>query len=183
MPTKEWLEQHTKVQSYLDSELSTKLSAWMKEKNITQISQAVVVILEHYLNDNPPSEISSQLLMEEMETLKKELALIKTSLIEAGAKALGPKMTSEVVIVPTQRIEIQYTEQEVQGGLTKGELCERIGLTIYQAEKAAKEQGMNGNDYLLKITGCKVGEGKRPKYYPIQEESSLSLKTSLEKPK
>jgi len=166
MPTKEWLEQHTKIQAYLDADLSAKLTAWMKEKNISQLSQAVVVILEHYLNDNPPSEISSQLLMEEMETLKKELALIKTSLIEAGAKSLAPKMTSEVVIVPTQRIEIQYTEQEVQGGLTKGELCERIGLTIYQAEKAAKEQGMNGNDYLLKVTGWKPSEGKRPRYYP-----------------
>ena len=138
MPTKEWLEQHTKVQSYLDSELSTKLSAWMKEKNITQISQAVVVILEHYLNDHPPSQISSQLLFDEMETLKKEVSIIKASLVEAGAKSLGPRMTSEMIIFPTQRIEIQYTEQEVQGGLTKGELCERIGLTIYQAEKSAK---------------------------------------------
>jgi len=104
--------------------------------------------------------------MEEMETLKKELALIKTSLIEAGAKSLAPKMTSEVVIFPIQRIEIQYTEQEVQGGLTKGELCDRLGLTIYQAEKAAKEQGMNVNDYLLKVTGWKPSEGKRPRYYP-----------------
>jgi hypothetical protein len=35
MPTKEWLEQHTKVQAYLDADLSAKLTAWMKEKNIT----------------------------------------------------------------------------------------------------------------------------------------------------
>lgn len=168
MPTKEWLEQHTKVQAYLDADLSAKLNAWMQEKNITQISSAVVVILEHYLNDNPPSEILSQVLLDEVETLKKEVAIIKASLVEAGAKSLAPKMTSEVVIFPTERIEIQYTEQEAQDGLTKSELCDRIGLTIYQADKAAKEQGMNVNDYLLKVTGWKPSEGKRPRYYPTK---------------
>lgn len=74
-------------------------------------------------------------------------------------------MTSEVVIFPTERIEIQYTEQEAQDGLTKSELCDCIGLTIYQAEKAAKEQGMSGNDYLFKVTGWKASSGKRPRYY------------------
>ena len=45
MPTKEWLNQHQKVAAYLKPELFERLSVWMKEKNITQISQAVVVIL------------------------------------------------------------------------------------------------------------------------------------------
>ncbi|GFE72192.1 hypothetical protein [Chroococcus sp. FPU101] len=169
MPTKEWLEQHTKIQAYLNADLSAKLTAWMKEKNITQLSSAVVVILEHYLNDRPPSEISSQVLFDEVETLKKEVALIKASLVEAGAKSLAPKMTSEVVIFPTERMNIQYTEKEAQDGLTKSELCDRLNLTIYQVDKAAKEQGIAINDYLLKITGWKVGEGKRPKYYPTKD--------------
>jgi replication fork clamp-binding protein CrfC len=168
MPTKEWLEQHTKVQAYLDADLSAKLTAWMKEKNISQLSQAVVAILEHYLNDRPPSEISSQVLFDELEAVKKEVALIKASLIEAGSKSLAPKMTSEVVIFPTERMEIQYTEKEAQDGLTKSELCDRLGLTIYQAEKASKEQEMSGNDYLFKVTGWKASSGKRPRYYPIK---------------
>lgn len=62
MLTKEWLEQHTKVQAYLDADLSAKLTTWMKEKNISQFLQAVVAILEHYLNDRLPSKISSQVL-------------------------------------------------------------------------------------------------------------------------
>ena len=166
MPTKEWLDQHQKVAAYLKPELFERLDVWMKEKNITQISQAVVVILEHYLNDHPPSEISSELLKEDIETLKKEVALIKTSLVEAGAKSLAPKMKSEVVIAPTERMEIEYTEEETTKGLTKSQLCSRIGLTIYQVTKAAQDQGMSDNDYLLKITGWQAGEGKRPRYYP-----------------
>ena len=45
MPTEQWLKEHTKVQTYLDQHLSTKLEAWMKEKNITQLSQGVIAIL------------------------------------------------------------------------------------------------------------------------------------------
>ena len=166
MPTKEWLEQHEKVAAYLKPELFERLSFWMEEKNISQISQAIVVILEHYLNDHPPEEISSDLLREDVELLKKEVGLIKASLVEAGAKSLAPKMQSEIVIAPTERIEIEYTSEEAKKGLTKSELCSRIGLTIYQASKAAQDQGMSDNDYLLKITGWQAGEGKRPRYYP-----------------
>ena len=55
MLTEQWLKQHTKVQAYLDEDLSTKLEAWMKEKNITQLSQGVIAILKHYLDDHAPS--------------------------------------------------------------------------------------------------------------------------------
>lgn len=73
------------MQAYLDADLSVKLTAWMKEKNITQISAAVVAILKHYLNARPPSEISSQVLLDEVETLKKKVALIKVSGIRRKA--------------------------------------------------------------------------------------------------
>jgi len=36
---------------------------------------------------NTPSEISTYLLKEDVESLKKEVALIKVSLVEAGAKS------------------------------------------------------------------------------------------------
>ncbi|PSB00905.1 hypothetical protein [Merismopedia glauca] len=169
MPTKEWLQQHTKVQAYLDDELAAKLSSWMKAQNIEQFSQAVVVILEHYLNDRPPSTISSQVLFDEVESLKREVDSIKTLLVEAGAKALSPKMPAEIAIAPTKRVDIEYTEAEAQAGLTKTQLCDRLNLTLHQAEKAAKEQKMTINDYLLKVTGWKPSEGKRPRYYPSKE--------------
>ena len=169
MPTEQWLKQHTKVQAYLDKELSTKLEAWMKEKNITQLSQGVIAILKHYLDDHPPSQVSHQLLVDEVKNLKEEIQYIKTCLLEAGAKSLGPKIPSQVIVFPTEPIRIDHTDDEAETGLTKTELCSRIKLTTYQADKAASEQELSTNDYLLKITGWKVGEGKRPKYYPIDQ--------------
>ena len=166
MPTKEWLEQHEKVAAYLKPELFERLSVWMEEKNISQISQAIVVILEHYLNDHPTSEISSELLREDVELLKKEICLIKACLVEAEAKSLAPKMQSEIVIAPAERMKIEYTEEKARKELTKSELCNQIGLTIYQANKVAQDQGISDNDYLLKVTGWQAGEVKRPRYYP-----------------
>ena len=94
---------------------------------------------------------------------------LKTCLLEAGAKSLGPKIPDKVVIFPSEPMDIDYTDDEAKTGLTKTKLCGRIGLTTYQVDKAASEQQLSTNDYLLKITNWKVGEGKRPKYYPINK--------------
>ena len=170
MPTEEWLKKHQKVQAYLDPDLYRQLENWMKQKNINQVSQAVIAILEHYLNDTPPSDISSQFLVDEVEELKKEVEFIKASLMEAGAKSLAPKMTTPPVIAPTERVEFDYTQEEAKEGITKSELSKRIGLTIYQAAKAAEEQGLSETEYLFKVTGFQPGDGKRPRYYPADQD-------------
>ena len=127
----------------------------------------MIAILKHYLDDHPPSQVSHQLLVDEVKNLKEEIKYIKTCLLEAGAKSLGPKIPSQVIVFPTESIEIDHTDDEAKTGLTKTQLCDRIRLTTYQTDKAASEQELSTNDYLLKITGWKVGEGKRPKYYPV----------------
>ena len=63
----------------------------MKEKNITQLSQGVIAILKHYLDDHPPDQVSHQLLVEEVKTLKEEMKSLKTCLMEAGAKSFSTK--------------------------------------------------------------------------------------------
>lgn len=60
------------MQAYLNDELAAKLNTWMKAPNIDLFSQAVVVILEHYLSDRPPSTISCQVPFDEVESLKPE---------------------------------------------------------------------------------------------------------------
>ena len=140
-----------------------------ERKNITQLSQGVIAILKHYLDNHPPSEVPHQLLVNKVKNFKEEIKYIKTCLLEAGAKSLGPKIPSQVIVFPTEPIEIDHTLDEAKTGLTKTQLCDRIKLTTYQADKATSEQELSTNDYLLKITGWKVGEGKRPKYYPVAQ--------------
>ena len=118
----------------------------------------MIAILKHYLDDHPPSQVSHQLLVDEVKNLKEEIKYIKICLLEAGAKSLGPKIPDKVIVFPNEPMEIDHTSDEAE-----------TGLTTYQTDKAASEQELSTNDYLLKITSWKVGEGKRPKYYPVTQ--------------
>lgn len=49
MATKEWLNNHAKVTAYLDFSLYASLEKWMQKHKIKKASQALTIILEHYL--------------------------------------------------------------------------------------------------------------------------------------
>ncbi len=57
MATKEWLNSHAKVAAYLDFSLYASLENWMKNNKIKKVSQALTIILEHYLEGNIPTEV------------------------------------------------------------------------------------------------------------------------------
>lgn len=176
MPSKEWLAQHNKVAAYLKSDLYEQLQEWKEERNIKQDSQALVLILEHYLNEEPPPEIINQVLEERVEQLEKEVREMKELLFDVGAKVLAPKIEAAKpdFNTPTERMEIEYDETDVKNGLTKSKLCKKIGLTINQANTAFKEQGFESIDeYLFKITGWKAGEGNRPRYFLSDETDEI----------
>ena len=182
MPSKEWLSQHSKVAAYLKPELYELLQDWKNERNIKQDSQALIAILEHYLNEEPPPEISNQFLEERVEQLEKEVAEMKQLLFNVGAKILAPKVETAKgdFYPPTELIEIEYTESEIEKGLTKGQLCKKIGLTVSQADKASKEQDLSIEDYIFKITGWKAGEGNKPRYFLFDEADEAKLNKTVE---
>ncbi len=182
MPSKEWLSQHDKVAAYLKPELYELLQVWKKERNIQKDSQALVVILEHYLNEEPPPEISNQFLEERVEQLEKEMGEMKQLLFNVGAKILAPKIEAAKpdFNAPTERMEIEYDETDVEKGLTKTQLCQKIGLNINQANTASEQLGFKSVDeYLFKITGWQAGEGKRPRYF-LSDEKDEILSSSAE---
>ncbi len=57
MATNEWLQNHAKVTAYLNLSLYSSLETWMKTHKIKKVSQALVIILEHYLEGNIPTEV------------------------------------------------------------------------------------------------------------------------------
>ncbi len=184
MPSKEWLSQHSKVAAYLKPELYELLQDWKNERNIKQDSQALIAILEHYLNDEPPPEISNQFLEERVEQLEKEVAEMKRILFDVGAKVLAPKIEAAKpdFDAPTDQMKIEYDETDVEKGLTKTQLCQKIGLTINQANTASEQQGFKSLDeYLFKISGWQAGEGKRPRYFLSDEVDEIeSSETEIE---
>ena len=71
MATKEWLNSHAKVRAYLDFSLYASLEDWMKKNKIKKVSQALTIILEHYLEAN----ILTKLLLDKLEQEGKKLKL------------------------------------------------------------------------------------------------------------
>ena len=70
MPTNEWLNNHAKVTAYLDLSLYSSLETWMKTHKIKKVSQALVIILEHYIEGNIPIEVLPETLEQEVKNLK-----------------------------------------------------------------------------------------------------------------
>ena len=70
MATNEWLKNHAKVTAYLDLSLYSSLENWMKTHKIKKVSQALVIILEHYLEGNIPTEVLPETLQQEVKNLK-----------------------------------------------------------------------------------------------------------------
>ena len=191
MPSKEWLDQHFKVSAYLKPELGDDLIAWMEEQKIKQVSQAVVAILEHYLRDNPPSEISHQVFESRVEQLEKEIEQLRSefaqmkqvfylTLTAAKSVASNIKKTKSEIIAPTGRIEFKYTEEEAKKGLTKTELCRKLKLNIYQADQIAKQENLSPEEYLFQISGWKATDQARPRYFPADEAENQQASDDTE---
>ena len=70
MATNEWLKNHAKITAYLDFSLYSSLETWMKTHKIKKVSQALVIILEHYLEGNIPTEVLPETLENEVKNLK-----------------------------------------------------------------------------------------------------------------
>jgi len=184
MATKEWLKSRNKITIYIKPDFYKKIQDWKEERNIKQDSQAVLSILEHYLNDQAPPEIYNQFLEERVKELEKKMEKMENLVFNVGAKMLAPKIEAAKPDFdpPTERIEIEYDESDVEKGLTKSQLCQKIGLTIHQANIAFKQQGFKSIDeYLFKITGWQAGEGKRPRYFLSDEaEETESSEVKIE---
>ncbi len=78
MATKEWLNSHAKVWAYLDFSLYASLENWMKNNKIKKVSQALTIILEHYLEGNIATEVLPETLEQEVKELK-----VKTTEIDS----------------------------------------------------------------------------------------------------
>ncbi|MFM7427424.1 MAG: hypothetical protein ACKO7W_20895 [Elainella sp.] len=49
MPTEEWCKENPKVAAYISRELNERLLAWMEQRGIKKVSQALTAILEKEL--------------------------------------------------------------------------------------------------------------------------------------
>ena len=192
MATKEWLENHAKVTAYLDFSLYASLEDWMKTHKIKKVSQALVIILEHYLEGNIPTEVLPETLFQEVKDLKAktteidhleatvaeqqseftdeivslrtEIDELRQALINAGLSSLKEKVED----IPRNKIEFDYSSYEASQGLTKTDLCEKIKINSSKINQWAMMLNKDPDDYLFELTGWKKPPSQR-RYFPSSD--------------
>ena len=192
MATNEWLNNHAKVTAYLDLSLSGSLERWMNTHKIKKVSQALVIILEHYLEGNIPIEVLPETLEQEVKTLKAktteidhlsatvaeqqveftdeidslrtEIDELRQALINAGLSSLKEKVED----IPRGKIEFTYSDEQASKGLTKTDLCEKIKINSSYINQWAMMLNLSPDDYLFELTGWKKPPSQR-RYFPSSD--------------
>lgn len=76
MPTPQWFQENPKVSTYIPRELHNALEAWMKERQIKKVSQALIKILEIQLgfnNDTRGEGFAQYATVDQLEELRNEI--------------------------------------------------------------------------------------------------------------
>ena len=202
MATKDWLDNHAKVTAYLDFSLYASLEKWMKTHKIKKASQALTIILEHYLEGNIPIEVMPENLEQEVKQLKvktteidgleaavaeqqrefndeinslrTEIDGLRQALINAGLSSLREKVED----IPRGKIKFSHSDHDAKQGLTKTDLCERININGSQINQWATMLNVDPDEYLFELTGWKKPPNAR-RYFPVLEnEQKQTAKTS-----
>jgi|GEM_PF-2513390 hypothetical protein len=203
MATKDWLDNHAKVTAYLDFSLYASLEKWMKTHKIKKASQALTIILEHYLEGNIPIEVMPEKLEQEVKqlkvktteideisavvaeqqrefnseinSLKTEIDALRQALINAGLSSLRDKVED----IPRGKIEFSYSDSDIKRGLTKTELCERININGSQINQWATMLNLDPDEYLFELTLWKKKLTNARRYFPlVDNDQQQAAKTS-----
>ena len=168
----------TQVTTYLPKEVVDQLKHWMDDNFQRSVSQAVSLIVEHFLKkDGRPlgdTDLAPRVDALEEENLSPRLARleiqmqqVREALVAAGARSLAlgvEEHISENISISSG--QLTYTVKEASVGLSKTEIMRRLEISPTTLKRQADTEKMPEEKYLAKITGWKLGTGERPKYFP-----------------
>lgn len=166
------------VTTYLPKEVLDQLKEWMDENYQRSVSQAVSLIVEHFLKkDGRPlgnTDLAPRVAALEFENLPPRLAkleqqmqLVRESLIAAGARSLANGVEEHLAEnTSISGGQFTYTVKEAREGLSKTEIMRRLDISPTTLKRQAEAEKTTEEKYLAKITGWRLGTGERPKYFP-----------------
>ena len=166
------------VTTYLPKEVYDQLKAWMDDNYQRSVSQAVSLIVEHFLKkDGRPlgdtdlvprvDALEEENLPSRLAVLEQQMQLLREALIAAGAISLASGV--EQHLAENTNInsgQFIYTVKEAREGLSKTEIMRRLEISATTLKRQAETEKMTEEKYLAKITGWRLGTGERPKYFP-----------------
>jgi len=166
------------VTTYLPKEVLDQLKHWMDDNYQRSVSQAVSLIVEHFLKkDGRPlgsTDLAPRVDALEEENLPPRLARleiqmqqVREALIAAGARSLASGVEEHLAEnTSVSSAQFTYTVKEASVGLSKTEIMRRLDISPTTLKRQAEAERITEEKYLAKITGWRLGAGERPKYFP-----------------
>ncbi len=175
----------TQVTTYLPKEVLDQLKHWMDDNYQRSVSQAVSLIVEHFLKkDGRPlgntdlgprvDALEEENLPPRLAKLEQQMQLVREALIAAGARSLASGVEEHLAEnTSVSSGQFTYTVKEASVGLSKTEIMRRLEISATTLKRQADAEKMTEEKYLAKITGWKLGTGERPKYFPTEPSQPL----------
>ena len=172
------------VTTYLPKEVIDQLRLWMDENYQRSISQAVSLIVEHFLKkDGRPlgdTDLAPRVDALEDQNLPSRLALLeiqmqqmREALIAAGARSLATGVEEHLAEnTSISGGQFTYTVKEAREGLTKTEMMRRLDISATTLKRQAVAEKTTEEKYLAQIARWRLGTGERPKFYPPEVSQS-----------
>ena len=168
----------TQVTTYLPKEVLEQLKHWMDDNYQRSVSQAVSLIVEHFLKkDGRPlgdtdlaprvDALESENLSPRLARLEIQMQQVREALVAAGARSLALGVEEHIAEnISISSGQLTYTVKEASVGLSKTEIMRRLEISPTTLKRQADVEKMPEEKYLAKITGWRLGTGERPKYFP-----------------
>ncbi len=164
------------VTTYLPKEVHEQLKVWMDDNYQRSVSQAVSLIVEHFLKkDGRPlgdtdlaprvDALEEENLPSRLAVLEQQMQLLREALIAAGAISLASGVEQHLAENTNISGQFIYTVKEAREGLSKTEIMRRLDISPTNLKRQAEAEKMTEEKYLAKITGWRLGTGERPKYF------------------
>lgn len=173
------------VTTYLPKEVHEQLKKWMDDNYQRSVSQAVSLIVEHFLKkDGRPlgdtdlaprvAALESANLPPRLEQLEIQMQLVREALIAAGARSLATGVEEHLAENTSINTgQFTYTVKEASEGLSKTEIMRRLDISPTALKRQAEAEKITEEKYLAKITQWRLGTGERPKYFPPEQFKPL----------
>lgn len=184
MASEKWNDNHVKVSVYLDSDFHERLVKWQKNRGYKSTSNAISMVLKQEVDGDLPSNAVPDTILKRLEKVEinqeiihtligrlaeaeAQIDLMRSELLKSGMEALDYTKHN----IPINPIVLHYTPEEKKTGITKTELCTRIGLSVSTINRYSEILKIEPDAYLFfRTKWAKGGEGSRDKYFPPQPE-------------
>lgn len=174
------------VTTYLPKEVVDQLKHWMDDNYQRSVSQAVSLIVEHFLKkDGRPlgntdlgprvDALEEENLPPRLAKLEEQMQLVREALIAAGARSLASGVEEHLAENTSIKSgQFTYTVKEASVGLSKTEIMRRLDISPTTLKRQAEAEKTTEEKYKRENNGMAVRDRRATEIFPTRAEPAIA---------